>query len=1007
MTRKNLYRALLLALSISVVGMATAFARKRVDLFLKDFLQSTAAKYSVQVAIGSVRTHFNGKALTAELEHVAVSGEVGLSLRTVSIELDIVKSLRAGKPEMIRIAVDGVEVSAQPSIAIPASANQPTSDADHASVAGSPRKPIADFLSSLGPVNITDVTIALPALGQDKIRVSQLTLLPDPGNRRQDVKASFFVGTNKSPIIVNGSVDTRLEGTLSAELALSTENLSLPAYYLKWLDPKLLGVPAIAIKELTVASSMEWGENHWSVALTKIKLNSTAAAATGSLEISAEKAKSPTYLMDFAIARAGPAVLNYLPASIMGTGVHSWLKANLLSAEVDRSNLHLAIEAGTVTSFTLALGIGKGELIFLEPWPTVKLGRSQIVINSVGLVGEISAATIGAINLDPSTVKIGFGGGPVESAVTVVTGSKASIQEFLDTAAQFPTPEKREFLKDWIAGGSGSGQLDLMIAVPLKTGSVPVIQGHISLTDVQMAKSHLAALALSPLAVVAAFDLQSLTVEKASGRTHGQPFASKGKIYWPDDENGVRGRFDFFGSGPVESLKKAAPRFVDGHGRVTYLGNVNFADDKGLIAYRSDVTLRLDDAELNVAGIGRKSIGEKQSFSLEMSGDQYSATFYAKANGNIIGLAAMDFAEPTSLRARISTHADIVSLPEKSGELILDLDAVKGRIQFGKTWTAGPHVIDLEMLKIAELDAGKSTELPESLNVVQATKAVSPPVFELDPLEIPAITLSCAKFEGFDHVLRNVYVRAEKVESGIMVRNFRTDNGSFSIYNGTASFLNAGKSQPSFLAKGSYVVRDLPKLASDLKLDIPFISGRGEGFFRVVNADGIRLGKPGALVTHSTFSLENIAIAGLGDQPVLKTLNLLTLHVLSSGSDIEKIDSLRGSISYDGKKVQIIDGKLVSPALDMTFAGHIGMVQQDLDLQVQMTTKISRTINAIALGLVNPLLAVGYLGAEQEFSGVQKIAELISLDRLTRYSFELTGDLDHPKMHSTSLPGFF
>jgi uncharacterized protein YhdP len=236
-----------------------------------------------------------------------------------------------------------------------------------------------------------------------------------------------------------------------------------------------------------------------------------------------------------------------------------------------------------------------------------------------------------------------------------------------------------------------------------------------------------------------------------------------------------------------------------------------------------------------------------------------------------------------------------------------------------------------------------------------------------------------------------VLLTANKGENGIEIEDFSLEGGYFSLYNTRGKWLRSKDGTTKL------------KLASEL-----YFRDAGLGLKSLGLTDLVRGFKGGVQLTAAgnniqfPFDKNQFEIASEGslakgqlkdfDPAVLKIVNLFTLNLLEFDKDSLEIEKLRGKVHYSKDKAifKTLDFELAATKVE--WDGSLDLKDMKLDSRVTTELRLGRAISLIALGSLNPALAIGYLGSgKKEF-------EIGALNKLTRFKYDIKGAVKEPKI---------
>ncbi len=941
----------LVAAALAVFGRAAWDERQALVVRLAAELGGVEIQVEdVAVALDRWRDGFLGAQFTGVTA-------LGTKIDRVSVGIEIFASLKERRAVLKGLTVSG--------FSLPPAAAQVEVESPKAET---PPPDLATIWSSVlrfGTIRLENVEVATEALGIGgplHVEVADL-IATGAGVAHVDVRATL---ASSGPVVAAADVSLQGGAVRLANLSLAADLFQLAPFYYRYVDPSdPLPAEPLVVEHLDASGELFIGEDLVLVDLRKIALRSKMATATAVVYVK-EAGEIFDYKVDVDVEDGTEGVLPGLPPALIGKDVSDWLATHLKTVKIKGATLRLHGDAAGLAALDLRLPVSGSRLAFAPGWPELEDVDAQVQVTADGLHVVGTGARIGELKLRGFTVDVpSFETTP---RLTVDTRLEGDAEAVLATLAQTPlkgTVRDIRALPLRLSGPLASSlKVEVGLGDPEADGAVSV-SGTAELLGVEAALTNAPVPPLTALRGRINFTHEHLaSAGKLRGTLDGQEIAIAFDL--PLTEELPVCKLEIDGTARLETvlvaLGRSASDSLAGLARAHVTGEIGAAPG-GAIAYSGKAELDLTAAGLALKGLMVKPAGVAAEAVLR---------FASAPSGPTLEAQYRSAAESAS--AKLAFSAERVS-----GDVVLALTNARGTIALPKG--AGPIVAAFTRLHVTETQpTATATAAPA------VSEAVAP---ALDPRDVPELQISCEDLVLGKRRLGRIELRTTKIPEGQSVDFLALDLGAASLYDTTGRWVMTPFGT-DLSVKGKIYLRNGGEALQQLDLGDAVEGLRGNVDFAVSWPDLSTDLDARRLTARIAVDVREANIAAV-DGVALKALDVLTLRFFDLTKEGLVIETATAELTFKAGHLAIGHARIESPTASLVAKGDLDFEEESVDAGVDVTLKISRTLNAVALGIVNPLLALGYLSQDADLT-------VVKLDGLTRHSYRVTGPWADPKV---------
>lgn len=911
--------------------------------------------------------------LVVRLDDVAVHG---IAIKSVAVALDVGRLVRDQRLAFSDLIVSDLEVDDAliQSVVHPPSERGARPDGEtNLSLAA-----VWDHFKRFRRVRIENVRLGLAAIGVPGAIVLQQAVF----ERRGD-DGAFFA----AQALIRQQIPGRREsGTLTARCEIHADGRTLairsahadikdfdaPASYFAFFGTKLVDAPVLPMKDVTADAHVEIGldDDTLLVAIEQISIQTELARATGAFSIDVGL-KTTNYQVKLAIDRGDERVLRFLPRELLGRAAADWLAQNLKAAQVVGGRLELAGNSQVLQKLDLQLPVKQGRLSFAPDWPTADELEALVVITPQGLHASGVKAQFDALTLDRFKVDIASFAAPVV-AVTVEATSRAP--QALAALAKTPLRGAVAVIQQQPLTVEGELSAIVNVTVDIST-AVPqvLVDGSATLLGVRVVPKDARIPPFEGLHGRVSFNREGLASEGfLKGQFDGMPASVRADVGFGGNE--------IVAHADVRGQYAAGLSSVQGPVRMQAKASLRSGRD---LQYRLNANADLTDVAINIPGVVVKTAGRARTATIVVTGSQTDAIVAVEsADLRAVARTALNADETLAVGAAVADGTRPLRSPDLLA-LKLDLAAAAGTLN----WSRNFDHLDAELSHVTI-----PAELSRSAGTKVATIA-SPHSEAIDPRSWPSLNLHVADGMVYGRKLGEISLVAKKIDDGLAIDNIEINMGPASLYRTSGRWVVTPFGTDLKVA-GNIHLRDSGRMLAALNLSEGIQGLHGEAAF---DADWPNVSMDlslSNLMARIEFKVAEGRIDKV-DNLALKALDLLTLRFLELRESGLEIELAQAKAVLHGSQLTVEQAQVESPSARIKAQGRADLKGETLDANVTLSLKISRTLNAVALGVVNPLLALGYLSQDADYT-------VVKLDGLTEHSYTLTGPWGSPEVKLAS-----
>lgn len=833
-----------------------------------------------------------------------------------------------------------------------------------------------------GAASLADVWSQLTRLAKVRVERARFDLTPIgvPGNvvveravfvRRNGFFAAEALVRQDEDGLVKASAEVhQIDGRLEIRAAhAELTNVKAPASYFAFFDTKIAACPILPIERLEADATVVIGAGTLRVAIEHIDLVAPMAVASGAFTIDAGE-KTTAYDVAVAIAKADQRVLGFLPVELLGRTVNEWLTQNLRSTIVENGSLALAGD-DELRKLDLKLPARATSLTFAPGWPAVEDATAMVTIGPENLLVEGGAARFEGLAVHAFHVEIPAFSAPV---VKVRVEARSDAQRTLAALAKTPLKDTIHTITSQPLSIRGPIGATVSVEADISGDDPKVsVSGTANLEGVTVAPTTLAVPPLENLRGPVRFTTARIDSGELKGTFGGKPASVRADVTF----NAKR----VVAKGDVTASYLATTGMASGRiaGRVRGELRADLGKETE-IHYDATGDFDLAGVALDVPVLLKKPVGAARKLRIKAKGGNHGSSFDF-VSADLRGTALITYGGDVGFDIGLSLADGVRALrPAELSGVKVDLGNAEGRATWTGTADAMEHLsVDLARLVIPVSERKEAVEKPAS--------------GAIDPRDLPAITFQCAELSVAGRDFGEVALEASRIDEGLSLDSLEINMGPASVYRTTGTWIATPFGADAKLA-GQIHVRDGGRTLAAL--------GLGEGVRGLRGDLAFTAAYPNPGVDFSleklTASLDVSLEAGRIDRVdnmALKALDLVTLHFLELREKGIEIERVKGFVALSGKKVDVSKARIELTSAQIKGNGIFDLDEEGIDASIALRLKISRTINAVALGIVNPLLALGYLSQDSDFT-------VVKLDGLTEHSYTLKGDWGSPQVKLSS-----